>query len=106
MPYRPFLKTFSEVPKEGKTSENGAGGGKVEDLSGEFQGYTKLSSRQFCPEFLDTKAVNVELLWMCRQCQASETITILDIICRPVFYLRTRLDSVSVFWCNIHRWAQ
>jgi hypothetical protein len=34
---------LSEVPKEGKTSEKGGEGGKVEDLGAEFEGYTKLS---------------------------------------------------------------
>jgi hypothetical protein len=37
------------------------------------------------------------------------TIIILDIIRRPVFYLKTtfqRLDSVSVFRWNLLKWAQ
>jgi hypothetical protein len=42
------LKTFFEVPREGKTSEKG---GKVKDLGGDFEGYTTSLQAYFTLSF-------------------------------------------------------
>jgi hypothetical protein len=53
-----------EVPREGKTSEEGEGG-KVEDLGGDFEGYTRLPSSLFHPELLDTKVFYIQSCYGC-----------------------------------------